>query len=298
MVVDGVDVDALSEALIGAGALSVTVEDAEADSAAESPLYGEPGLEPTARAWRRSRLAFLLDSTTDANELLASAAEAIDQVAPAIVAVREVADADWVRLTQAQFPPTRIDKRLWIVPSWHEPPDAEAINVRLDPGIAFGTGAHPSTRLCLSWLAQADLTNARVLDYGCGSGILAIAAAMLGARHVVGTDIDVQALEAARSNSAMNHVTARYTAPDGIGSGDYDVVLANILAIPLLVLAPALVARLASGGRVVLSGILDRQAQQVIETYAKLRDDLALAVWRSEDGWSCVVGTRRHQALD
>jgi ribosomal protein L11 methyltransferase len=148
--------------------------------------------------------------------------------------------------------------------------------------------------LCLSWLAQAELANARVLDYGCGSGILAIAAAKLGAGCVVGTDIDTQAVQAARANSAMNHVAARYTVPQELGSDDYDVVLANILANSLSILAPALVARLARGGHIVLSGILDRQAQQIITTYARLREDLSLSVWRSEDGWSCVVGARRH----
>ncbi len=294
VIVDGDSVDALTDALLDAGALSVAIEDADADQEAESPLYGEPGFEPTRRAWRRSRLVFMVDSCTEVAGLLAAAAEKADRPAPAIAAVREVGDTDWVRQTQAQFPPTRIDERLWIVPTWHEPPDAAAINIRLDPGVAFGTGTHPTTRLCLLWLAQADLRNACVLDYGCGSGILAIAAARLGARAVVGTDIDLLALEAARANSEINHVVARYTAPQELGRGQYDVVLANILANPLLILAPALVERLAPGGCIVLSGILDRQAQQVIDAYAELQVDLSLAVWRSENGWSCVVGMRQH----
>jgi ribosomal protein L11 methyltransferase len=292
VIVDEECVDALSDALLDAGALSVAVEDADADLDTEQPLFGEPGLEPARPGWRSNRLVVMLDADADAQALLATAAAALDRAAPAIVAAREVGEADWVRLTQAQFTPTRISDRLWIVPTWHNPPDPGAINIRLDPGVAFGTGTHPTTRLCLAWLAQAELANARVLDYGCGSGILAIAAAKLGAREVVGTDIDPQALQAARANSAINRAAARYTDPQEIGADRFDVILANILANPLSILAPALVARLAAGGHLVLSGILDRQAPQVIDTYARLDRDLAFAVWRSEDGWTCIVGAR------
>ena len=293
VIVDGAIVEALSDALIDAGALSVAIDDADANRAGELPLYGEPGLEPVSRAWRRSRLTFMMDASNDGASILAAASAAIAQPAPAIASVRDVGDADWVRVTQAQFPPTQVDDRLWVVPTWHEPPDPTAINIRLDPGVAFGTGTHPTTRLCLQWIARSDLSHAAVLDYGCGSGILAIAAAKFGARAVVGTDIDTQALDAARANSAINCVVARYTAPQELGCGTYDVVLANILAMPLLTLAPALIARLAPGGRIVLSGILARQAQEIIDTYARIVDELSLTVWRSEEGWSCVVGTRR-----
>lgn len=292
VIVDAEDVDTLSDALLDAGALSVAVEDADADLEGEQPLFGEPGLEPARPAWRRSRLIVMVDAAATAAETLASAAAAIDRPPPAIIATREVGDADWVRLTQAQFAPARISDRLWIVPTWHEPPDADAINIRLDPGVAFGTGTHPTTRLCLSWLAQARLANARVLDYGCGSGILAITAAKLGAREVVGTDVDPQALQAARTNSAINQVTARYTAPQELGRGLFDVILANILANPLILLAPALVARLADGGQIVLSGILERQAPQVIDAYARVCSELALRVWRVDDGWCCIVAQR------
>ncbi len=292
VLVDEADVEALSDALFEAGALSVAVEDADADADAELPLYGEPGHEPAQRAWRRNRLTFMTDAAMNPATLLRAAAAAIDRAPPAIVAAREIGPADWVRLTQAQFAPVKISDRLWIVPTWHDPPEPDAINIRLDPGVAFGTGTHPTTRLCLQWLAQAPLDGARVLDYGCGSGILAIAAATLGAREVVGTDIDAQALEAARANSAINAIAARYTAPQGLGRDEFEVILANILAHPLVILAPALVARLARGGRLVLSGILDRQAAQVIDAYASLSTDLSLQVWRSEDGWCCIVGAR------
>ncbi|MGE5339076.1 MAG: 50S ribosomal protein L11 methyltransferase [Gemmatimonadota bacterium] len=293
IVVDGGIADALSDALLGAGALSVVVEDANAGNAAESPLYGEPGLEPAEPSWPMNRIIFMIDATTRPEPLLEAAAATIGSQTPPITATREVGEADWVRITQAQFTPTQISERLWVVPSWHEPPDPSAITIRLDPGIAFGTGTHPTTRLCLRWLALADLAHARVLDYGCGSGILAIAAAKLGAREVVGTDIDPRALESSRANSLTNRVAARYTDPSELGAGEYDVILANILASPLIVLGPTLVSRLAIGGHIVLSGILDRQAQQVIDTYASLHRGLSLSVWDHDDGWSCVVGRRQ-----
>ncbi len=293
IVVDGAIADALSDALLDAGALSVVVEDADAGKVVESPLYGEPGLEPLEPSWPKNRVIFAIDEGASAERLLAAAAAAIGATVPPIAAMREVGEADWVRITQAQFVPVRISERLWVVPTWHEPPDPSAVNIRLDPGIAFGTGTHPTTRLCLRWLARANLANVRALDYGCGSGILAIAAAKLGAREVVGPDIDPRALESSRANSRTNGVAARYTDPKELGAGEYDVILANILANPLIVLAPTLVARLAIGGHIVLSGILDRQAQPVIDAYASLCSGLSLAVWDREDGWSCVVGYRR-----
>lgn len=291
----------LSDALLAAGALSVAVEDAQADSADEQPLYGEPGLPLPQQAWQRNRLAVLIDAATDPAQLLAAAAEACEQAPPAIEASRVVEDADWVRLTQAQFPPTRIDERLWIVPSWHAPPDPAAINLRLDPGVAFGTGTHPTTRLCLAWLAQQPLAGRRVLDYGCGSGILAVAAALLGAARVTGTDIDPLAVEAARHNSAANGIDAAvadYTLPDrlpSLGEGAaarFDLVLANILANPLKLLAPALLARVAPGGALVLSGILARQTEEMIALYAQVDPALRLSPWRVDDGWVCLTGTR------
>jgi ribosomal protein L11 methyltransferase len=292
VIIDGAAAEALSDALLEAGALSVALEDADAARADEAPLYGEPGLEPDRQAWQSNRLVFMVNSEVDASQMLALASDSIGCPAPKIDSVRSVGEADWVRLTQSQFPPTRISDRLWIVPTWHEPPDPAAINIRLDPGVAFGTGTHPTTRLCLTWLAWADLANARVLDYGCGSGILAIAAKKLGASQVDGTDIDLQALEAARRNSALNRTDARFVAPEEIGANRYDVVLANILANPLKVLAPTLIGRLAGAGTIVLSGILDRQAQDVIDWYEREDDALKLSLWNSEDGWSCIVATR------
>jgi ribosomal protein L11 methyltransferase len=292
LIADADSADALSDALLEAGALSVSIEDADADTADEQPLYGEPGGEPDRPAWTQNRMSVLLPPGVDPAQLVAGACENLS-IAPAKVhGQREVGDVDWVRLTQAQFPPTRIGEALWIVPSWHEPPDPSAINIRLDPGVAFGTGTHPTTRLCLAWLAQNMPRGAHVLDYGCGSGVLAIAAAKLGAREVIGTDIDEQALDAARANSERNGVDARYTAPGRLPAGPFDVVLANILANPLRLLAPMLLARVAPGGSLVLSGVLQRQAGELVATYAQVDSALPLRVWATDDGWVCLAGRR------
>lgn len=284
--------EALADALLQYGALSVSIEDANAGTGAEEPLYGEPGFVPQHHAWARSRLRVLVEEMA-ADTMIQTACAAM-QIAPVVETRMPVEDTDWVRATQSQFGPTRISERLWIVPSWHEPPDQHAVIVRLDPGIAFGTGTHPTTRLCLAWLDESLPPAASVLDYGCGSGILAITAAKLGAGRVVGVDIDPQALEAARSNSHLNAVDASYTDSHGLSQSatTFDVVLANILSNPLKLLAPALLARVAPGGFLVLSGILERQSDEVAESFARHDPSLALAAWRSEDGWVCLAGTR------
>lgn len=284
----------LTDALLAAGALSVSVEDADAASAEESPLFGEPGYEPLRQAWARSRLRVLLTGDAEAGRRLVDTASREAGMAPVnIESCTPVADADWVGASQAQFPPTRISERLWIVPSWHEVPASSAIVVRLDPGVAFGTGTHPTTRLCLAWLDQHVAPAASVLDYGCGSGILAIAAGKLGAGSIVGVDVDEQALSAARFNSRVNDVTARYTDPTGLQPGQFDIVVANILSNPLKILAPALLARVAPGGALVLSGVLERQADEVIATYRSNDDHVELRVWEVSDGWACLAGGRR-----
>jgi ribosomal protein L11 methyltransferase len=286
------DAERLSDALLDAGALSVSVEDADADSERESPLYGEPGLAPGGHAWQRNRLRVLLDAAVDPAECLREAAAACAIACPRIESLRAVADTDWVRLTQSQFPPVRVSERLWVVPSWHTAPAPPAIAIRLDPGAAFGTGTHPTTRLCLRWLDAQLRPAASVLDYGCGSGILAIAAAKLGARRVWGTDVDPQALATARANSVNNGVTAHYTDPDHLPDDRFDLVLANILSNPLKILAPALLARVAPGGSLVLSGILQRQAQELIDAYAMADARVRLRVWAVDEGWVCLAGSR------
>ncbi len=290
---DGLCAEALADALLECGALSVSIEDASANTSDEQPLFGEPGFEPSRLAWPRSRLRVLAEQ--DRADRVIEAAVLATDAAPTIEQRVAVEDTDWVRASQSQFLPTRISERLWIVPSWHTPPAHAAVVVRLDPGVALGTGTHPTTRLCLAWLDENSPAGASVLDYGCGSGILAIAAAKLGAGVVVGTDVDPQAIAAARANSSANGVAASYTDPQrlSLSATTYDIVLANILSNPLKLLAPALLARVAPHGSLVLAGILERQADDVIATYRHADATLALNVWRSEDGWACVAGTRR-----
>jgi ribosomal protein L11 methyltransferase len=280
-----------ADALLAAGALAVSIEDAEADTPGEAALYGEPGAEPARRAWNCNRVIAQFDASVDGTALVQDAAIACALPAAPPFDLRDVPDDDWVRRTQAQFPPQRIGTRLWIVPSWHEPPsDPDALVIRLDPGVAFGTGTHPTTRLCLEWLDEHLQPGLSVLDYGCGSGILAIAAARLGAQPVDGTDVDAQSLAAARANAERNAVPVRFAAPDALPHRRYDVVVANILASPLRVLAPLLVARCAAGGALVLSGLLDAQADELTELYRSLDAKLALATWRSAEGWTCLAG--------
>jgi ribosomal protein L11 methyltransferase len=292
ILVDAAAAEPLSDALLNAGALSVSVHDAAADSASEEPLFGEPGMLPTRFAWRCNRLVVLIEAAREPTDIVGCASAGIVEPAPQVIATRQVSNQDWVRLTQAQFPPTKIGTRLWIVPTWHVPPDPSAVVIRLDPGVAFGTGTHPTTRLMLQWLDAHPVHGKRVLDYGCGSGILAIAAAKLGAAFVVGTDIDEQALAAARANGAANETPGDYTAPDSLPEGGFDLVLANILTNPLKLLAPVLVDRVVAGGRLVLSGVLERQADEVAATYGALAAGIRLSTWRTEDGWVCLSGTR------
>lgn len=281
-----------SEALLDAGALSVSVADADDGTAAEQPLYGEPGLEPDTNAWQRNRVVALLGEDADAGALIAAACGLANLAAAPPWTVREVPNEDWVRLTQSQFDPIAVDGRIWIVPSWHELPQGlgeDAVCIRLDPGLAFGTGSHPTTHLCLGWLAAHLPEGSRVLDYGCGSGILAIAAHKLGAREVIGVDIDAQAVQSAQDNAEANDVTLQAVLPDDLAEGAFDVVVANILSNPLKVLAPMLCGRVAANGRLVLSGVLERQAEEVAAAYAPW---MAMSVWKAQDGWVCLHGVK------
>ena len=275
-------------ALEEAGALAVTLLDAEVDTPNEQAIL-EPGVGETP-LWQRIVLSALFAADADRVGLLALLAELLPDLAPEAITMREVADQDWVRATQSQFGPIAIGEGFWIVPSWCEPPQRDAIVLELDPGLAFGTGSHPTTRLCLEWLREAVSGGESVLDYGCGSGILAIAAAKLGAGSVVGTDIDPNALVASEANARANRVDARFVPPDRLRGGESDLVVANILAGPLVLLAPALAARTKPGGRIALSGILDAQADEVAAAYTRW---FTLAVWRRLDGWVLVAGTRR-----
>lgn len=274
-------VEWLSEALEALDALSVSVEDADAQTPAEQALFGEPGMPAPRAAWDRSRVVALFAGETGATEARDLLLLQTDFGGCDVVGLRPVADQDWVRLTQSQFAPVDITPRFWIVPSWHEPPAEAEVVIRLDPGLAFGTGTHPTTRMCLRWIAHNDVRGARVLDYGCGSGILAIGAVKHGAAETVAVDIDPAAVASTRINMANNHAGLTVGLPEA-ATGLYQVVLANILAIPLKVLAPLLCAHVAPGGHLVLAGILERQVAELQAAYAPW---LALSVADSEEGW-------------
>lgn len=294
--------EVLSDAMMEAGALSVSVEDADEGTDAERPLFGEPGMEPTEAAWERSRVVVLTESTVAPDALIG---EAIALSGIALTArelpyvVRQVADQDWVRLTQSQFEPIHIGKNIWVVPSWHDAPDANALILELDPGLAFGTGSHPTTRLCMEWLEAHAPTQLSVLDYGCGSGILALVAKKLHAAEVMGVDIDPQANESARFNSERNQCDIAYFLPDEFNqqypTRSFDIVLANILSGPLKLMAPMLCGRITAGGALVLSGVLAQQADEVIAAYAPF---LSLSVWAERDGWVALTGVLANVRAD
>ena len=280
-------VDVLSDALDALDALSVSVEDADAQTPAEQALFGEPGMPPPKDGWQRSRMVALFAQESQAQEAvqLLSAQDFFEGCR--VVGVQAVADQDWVRLTQSQFAPVEITPDFWIVPTWHEPPAQARQIIRLDPGLAFGTGTHPTTRMCLRWIAQHGVQGQRVLDYGCGSGILAIGAAKYGATHIDAVDIDDAAVTSTLLNAEANGVVLVAGLPEK-ARGQYQTVLANILATPLKVLAPLLCSYVASGGFLVLAGILERQADELKAAYAPW---VELVVADSEDGWILMTAT-------
>jgi ribosomal protein L11 methyltransferase len=285
------DTVAYSDALMDAGALSVTVEDRDEGTPQEKPMFDEPGADANDYAWENSRIIALVEPGTDIVALTQKAANACRMPKVPAYTTREVPDEDWVRLTQSQFDPIHIGKKIWIVPSWHEVKDNDAIILELDPGLAFGTGSHPTTRLCLEWLEQNAHGNQSILDYGCGSGILAIAAVKLGVPHVDGVDIDPQSIISTRENAERNATPLSCYLPDAFESAkkgvQYNTVIANILAGPLQTLVPVLTRRIAPNGHLVLSGILESQANDVIAAYAPI---IKLSVWKTSEGWVALTG--------
>lgn len=288
-----IQADLLGDALLDAGALAIDVGDALAGTPDEQAVFDEPGewdepLRPI--RWQRARLAALFENGEQADAWVGPALArcAID---PSVVReTRTVEDADWVALTQREFEPIRINERLWIVPTWHEPPDPSAINLAIDPGRAFGSGSHPTTRLCLEWLAGTLRGGESVLDYGCGSGVLAIGAARLGAARVIGIDIDPEAVATAAANAQANGIDgATFCLPDEGSNVMFDVVVANILARPLMALAPLLAARVKPGGMLALAGLLDSQAESIAAVYAP---GCLLQTVRTLDGWALLAGVR------
>ncbi len=288
LTVDAGGVEALSDALLEAGAVAVEVTDAHAGTPHEHAFYAEPG-EPGALVWELSRVSALFDEHDDIAASVAAALRVagIDPVRSFDVV--RVADEDWVRTTQSEFQPVQVSPRLWVVPTWHTPPAPTAINLIIDPGLAFGTGTHPTTRLCLDWLDANLRGGETVLDYGCGSGILAIAAIKLGAARATGVDIDAAALLAARHNAMQNQVTVRFEPPDHPLPAAADIVLANILANPLKLLAPLLARATRDGGRIVLSGILEHQSDEVRSAYCEWFD---MKIAQHDAGWVLLSGTK------
>lgn len=285
---DASHAEPVCDALLGVGALSAYIEDADAGTPDEQPQFGEPG-SLVSSGWHRSRVIVLLEPDADVAALLARAGATAGLAGVPAWNVEEVAEQNWVQLTQSQFDPIRVSERLWIVPSWHESPDPAAVNLILDPGMAFGTGSHPTTRLCLEWLERNVHAGCSVLDYGCGSGILAIAAARLGAGSVVGVDIDPQAVDAAQANAKRNGVTAAFHDSAQPVAGAYDLVVANILSNPLRVLAPAICDHVRSGGRLALSGILREQSDEIMAIYGQW---LPMQVADFREDWVCLTGTK------
>jgi len=264
--------DLLSDTLMELGALSASIEDANAETPDEQPIFGEPG-DPPPGIWQQNVVSALFNDDVDIEGVMQSLQQStgLDKLS---FSTESIAEQDWVRATQSQFEPIRIRDDLWIVPTWHDAPNPHALNIVLDPGLAFGTGSHPTTHLCLAWLADHVKPELSVLDYGCGSGILAIAAKKLGATSVIGVDIDSQAIIASGYNAEQNAVEAQFYLPndlpaDALLNGQADLVVANILSSALSVLAPALAAACKTGGKIALSGILREQTEQVSTIYAE-----------------------------
>jgi ribosomal protein L11 methyltransferase len=281
--------DALADALLECGAIAVDVSDADAGTPHETPVFGDAAGAP----WQWASVSALIDAGVDPAVLMPDALRRAGLPATAGFRVVRVDDQDWVRATQRQFGPVHVSQRLWIVPSWHQPPDPAAINVLLDPGVAFGTGTHPTTRLCLRWL-EAQITGGEtLLDYGCGSGILAIAACKFGAGDVCGVDIDPQAVVAASHNAVQNQVSIRFFSAAQQLPLDVDIVVANILATPLKVLAPIVARHTRSGGRIALSGILVGQAAELCDVYRRWFDMVPAAAATQDEGWVLLSGVKR-----
>ena len=285
--------DTISDALMDIGALSASIEDANAETSAEQAIFGEPSSAdihyPPPGIWQQNIVTAMFDEAVDVENII-KALCAETGIASFIYHTETIAEQDWVRATQAQFDPIKITDNLWIVPTWHDAPSPDAVNIVLDPGLAFGTGSHPTTSLCLEWLTRQNLTNQSVLDYGCGSGILAIAAKKLGAMPVIGVDIDQQAIIASNYNAQQNQVSVEFYDADNFNHQVFDVVVANILSSALMVLAPALAKYCKTGGQLALSGILQEQHELLIARYSEwFNMDAPI----QNDAWILLTGTKR-----
>ena len=280
--------DLISDTLMELGALSAIIEDANAETIDEQPIFGEPG-DPPPGIWQQNLVSALFDEGVDIKDLISRLARQT-KLADLQYSTETIQEQDWVRATQSQFDPIRITDQLWIVPTWHSSPNPDAINIILDPGLAFGTGSHPTTHLCLAWLTKTVSAGSAVLDYGCGSGILAIAAKKLGAGHVVGTDIDSQAIQSSLYNAEQNAVNADFYHASQYQSQEFDIVVANILSSALSVLAPALAKSCKTGGKIALSGILREQESAVSAIYTQWFD---MEAAQYMDSWVLLTGTKK-----
>lgn len=280
--------DLISDTLMELGALSAIIEDANAETIDEQPIFGEPG-DPPPGIWQQNLVSALFDEGVDIEQIIADL-QRQTKLANLQYTTEDIQEQDWVRATQSQFDPIRITDDLWIVPTWHSAPYPNALNIVLDPGLAFGTGSHPTTHLCLAWLTQSVSAQDMVLDYGCGSGILAIAAKKLGARSVVGTDIDAQAIQSSLYNAEQNNVNAEFYHASKYQTQEFDIVVANILSSALSVLAPALAKSCKAGGKIALSGILREQASDVSAIYAEWFD---MEPPQYMESWVLLTGTKK-----
>lgn len=279
--------DTISDALMALGALSASIEDAHAETIEEQAIFGEPG-DPPPGIWQQNIVTAMLDASADVTQILQGLKDAT-QIAQFSYVTETIEEQDWVRATQAQFDPIHITDKLWIVPTWHTSPDQNAINIILDPGLAFGTGSHPTTHLCLAWLTQQTPLG-DVLDYGCGSGILAIAAEKLGAKNVVGVDIDDQAIIASRFNAEQNKTDIAFFDANEFGNQTFDIIVANILSSALMVLAPALAKYCKAGGKIALSGILEEQTDALVARYAEW---FTMDAPIQKDAWILLTGVKK-----
>jgi ribosomal protein L11 methyltransferase len=280
--------DLISDILMELGALSASIEDANAETLSEQAIFGEPG-DPPPGIWQQNIVTAMFDVSADIDKVI-NDLKLATRASQLQFTTETIADQDWVRATQAQFDPIKITENLWIVPSWHDAPNADAINIVLDPGLAFGTGSHPTTSLCLEWLSQQNLQNQSVLDYGCGSGILAIAAKKLGACPVSGVDIDSQAIISSQYNAKQNQVEIDFFDADTFSQQTFDIVVANILSSALMVLAPALAKYCKTGAKLALSGILAEQSDALIARYSEWFN---MDAPRQKDAWILLTGTKK-----
>ena len=285
--------DLISDALMNIGALSASIEDANADTAAEQAIFGEPSSQdiqyPPPGIWQQNIVTAMFDESTDVNATVQTLSQETG-IASFQFKTEIIAEQDWVRATQAQFDPIKITEKLWVVPTWHTAPHADAVNIVLDPGLAFGTGSHPTTSLCLEWLTEQTLNSSSVLDYGCGSGILAIAAKKLGAAQVVGVDIDAQAIIASGYNAQQNQVNIEFYDANDFSHQQFDWVVANILSSALMVLAPALAKYCKTNGKIALSGILEAQSAALIARYSEWFN---MDSPKQKDAWILLTGTKK-----